>query len=252
MPLPYRNPHYNVFAAIPHTPQGSVGYVPATWVMNHKLPGVPNVAGLPHHKLDRAQVRAICRNPAHHVLFGYVCAMAWGWQGKSRWGQAHVKMAWGAADKLSPILNMIRLDGLNHRAAYNLFFNGVNNVIPGLGHSFFTKLLYFFSPQPNFYIMDQWTGNSVNLLTGEWVLPPLGRLPKCGNYQAFCREIDDMAALLGTTGEQIEERLFSKGGHHPWPWRVHVKASWPVHAPPHQYSATRLHGVYPHIPITDF
>lgn len=250
MPPPYRNPHFNVFASIPHTPQGAVGFVPVQWAKNYGLSGIPNAAALPTVQLNRRSVRAICLNPANNVLFGYICAMAWGWQGKGPGGGAHVKAAWGAANNLTQILNMIRHGGLTRRTAYNLFFNG-SNVIPGLGHSFFTKLLYFFSPQPDFYIMDQRVGHSINLLTGEWILP-VNRFLKCGNYQAYCEEVDHLAALLHNTGEQIEERLFSKGGRQPWPWRAHVKANWPLHAPAHQYSAARLHSIYTHIPITSF
>jgi hypothetical protein len=254
MPPPYRKPHYSVFAAIPHTPQGSVGYVPATWAMNHKLPSVPNVAGLPHHKLDRAQVRAICRNPAHHVLFGYVCAMAWGLQGAGPGGRGHVASAWAARNNLIPKLNTLRVGGLTRITAYNLFTGA--NAISGLGPSYFTKLLYFFSPQPTFYIMDQWTGKSVDLLTGNWIVRMAGTAPsslnKSGNYQACCEEIDSLAGLLGNTGEQIEERMFSKGKPHPWPWRSHVDANWLAHKPHHRYHAAGSHAIYPHIPITDF
>jgi len=253
MPPPYRNPHYAVFAAIPHVPQGPVGYVPKNWADSHKLSGVPNAATLPVSKLDRHGVRKICRNPANHVLFGYVCAMAWGLQGAGPGGRGHVASAWAAKARLIPKLTALRAGGLTRAAAYDLFTG--RGAVPGLGPSYFTKLLYFFSPEPTFYIMDQWTGKSVDLLTGEWVVRMAGNavsnLNKAGNYQAFCEEIDSLAGLLGNTGEQIEERMFSKGGHHPAPWRAHVVANWPARKPHHRYHAAGLHAIYPHIPITD-
>jgi hypothetical protein len=138
--------------------------------------------------------------------------------------------------------------------AYNLFL-GVGGV-PGLGPSYWTKLLYFFSPNSNFYIMDKWTGQSVDLMTGNWVVRMAGKatsaLNKCGNYQAYCEEVDEIAYILGVTGAQAEEMLMSKGGRRPWPWRAHVRANWPAHAPAGRYSTSTMHARYPHIPVGNF
>lgn len=254
MPPPYRNPHYTVFAGIPNVPQGPVGYAPKKWAASHRLTGVPSAAALPALKLDRHGVRNICLNPANDVLFGYVCAMAWGMQGAGPGGRGHVASAWAERARLIPKLNALRAGELSRAAAYDLFTG--RGAVPGLGPSYFTKLLYFFSPKPTFYIMDQWTGKSVDLLTGGWVVRMAGAAPsnlnKGGNYPAFCEEIDSLAGLLGNTGEQIEERMFSKGGKHLAPWRAHVVANWPTHKPQNRYHAAGLHAIYPHLPITRF
>jgi hypothetical protein len=98
-------------------------------------------------------------------------------------------------------------------------------MIPYLGPAFFTKLLYFFSPGNNFFIMDQWTAKSINLLKGEEVVK-LDSDPQsphrhfvarrnCGSdYNKFCEKIDELAIFLGVSGEEIEQRLFA--GVHPW------------------------------------
>ena len=255
MPPPYQIPHWNVFAAIAHAPAGPIGYIPATWVANRGLAGVRGgTIPLPTHRLDRAAVRAICQNPANPVLFGYACAMAWGSQGARPGGANHVAAAWNANAAIANRLSALRAGGLPRCAAYNLFLGA--GAVPGLGPAYFTKLLYFFSPDPDFYIMDQWTGKSMNLLTGKRIVRMSGvavsNLNTCGSYQAYCEEIDAMAAMLGVMGDQIEEMMMSKGGRHPCPWRAHVRANWPHNAPTARYNRPAMYAAYPHIPLTCF
>lgn len=255
MPPPYNNPHWAAFSIIPHVHAGPVGYTPTAWVASHQLHGVPAAAiPLPIHQLDRASVRAICRNPANPVLFGYVCAMAWGLQGAGPGGRGHVASAWAANTLLIPKLAALRAGGLTRRQAYDLF-TGINSI-PGLGPAYFTKLLYFYLPDPDCYIMDQHTGKSMGLITGIELVRMSGNAVsnanKCGNYQAYCEEVDAMAGLLGVTGEQVEEMMMSKGGRNPWPWRAHVRANWAAHAPAGRYNRLAISAIYPHIPLSHF
>ena len=254
MPPPYVNPHLGDFSAIPHVPAGPVGYVPLKWVSHHSLIGVP-VAPilLPNTQLTRAQVMRICRDPTYPVLFGYVCAMAWGLQGAEPRGFGHVVAAWGNRVSIEQKLLALRAGGLTRRDAYNLFTGG--NGVPGLGPAYFTKLLYFFGNGLNGYIMDQWSGKSVNLLTATQVVRMSGNsvsnLNKGGNYQAFCEEVDAMASLLrGVPGDQVEEMMMSRGGRQPWPWRAHVRKHWPAGVG--LYNRQALHANYSHIPLADF
>lgn len=253
IPPPYQQAHWNAFAGIPYQAQGPVGDPPAAWVNRYDLQHVPNREAFPNYQLDRNAARAIRINPANDVLFGYVCAMAWGDQGGGPGARRHVIAAWNARAQIFQHLIELRAGGLSRSDAYNLFRNP---GILGLDPSFFSKLLYFFSPIPSFYIMDQWTAKSVNLLTGNWVVRMAGNAPSNqnngGNYQAFCEEIDLMAGIIGCTGQVVEERLFSQGGRHPWPWRAHVRLHWMTSAPEGRYNAAAMHGIYPHIPIADF
>lgn len=173
--------------------------------------------------------------------------MAWGGQGGGLGGAKHVASAWEQNQTLANYLTCLR-DGLSRTDAYQLF---LDQPIPGLGPSFFTKLLYFFSPQPSHYIMDQWTAKSVNLLAGRTVVRMAGHLPSTGNqpgnYQAFCEEVDHMAVQLVCSGDIVEERLFSLGGHHPWPWRVQVRNSWPPKPAHGRYSVATMRAMYPRI-----
>jgi hypothetical protein len=224
MPPPFIDPHYNRFAEIPFQPQGALGKSPSQWVADLNLQDVPDVAQLPQQPLDRAGVREICRNPNKPVLFGYVCAMCWGWQEKGPRGNQGVTDPWQEREKIARHLETLRAGNLTRSEAYSLFRG--EGKVSGLGPSYFTKLLFFFSPAEDFWIMDQWTGKSINLLTGEIVVRFNGASPsdknKGGNYQAYCEEVDALAGLLKVSGDEIEQRLMSKGKPNPWPWRMHI------------------------------
>ncbi len=242
MPPPYKQPHYDKFVAIPFQQQGALGKSPRQWVAGLGLQDVPDVEQLPQQPLDRAGVRAICSDPNTPVLFGYVCAMCWGWQEKGPRGASGATGAWQSRGKIEQHLQKLRTGNLNRCEAYNLFRG--EGEVKGLGPSYFTKLLFFFSPADDFWIMDQWTGKSINLLTGKNVVRFSGSSPsgqnKGGNYQAYCEEIDALATLLNTNGNEIEQRLMSKGKPNPWPWRSHVVANC-------DYNKAQMKLDYPHI-----
>jgi hypothetical protein len=244
MPPPYHPYHWNTFINIPYQPQGAVGQAPAAWALQHGLADIP--AGLPDHLLTRQEVRAICQNHNNPVLFGYICAMAWGGQ-----RHFHAGPAWANRQDIALALENLRNGDLPRNQAYGLFNNGHGNHFPGLGPAYFTKLLYFFSPEPCCYIMDQWTAKSVNILNQKHVVRMNGgnvhNMNSGNNYQAFCEEIDDIAEeLCHYTGDIAEERLFSKGGHHPWPWRAYLMEQWGGFLLP-LYNEAVLADIYPHI-----
>jgi hypothetical protein len=222
---PYIEPHWNFFSSVSPQAQGSTGSVPAEWANRFEL-DVPAIAELPRKKVDRREVRSICIDPATHVLFGYACAMAWGGQGGGV-SQPSVRYAWQHRTRLECHLTRLR-QGATRSEAYNLFC--AEGAIKGLGPSFFTKLLYFFSPSPCSYIMDQWTAKSINLLTGRLVVQMDGDFPSRRNtgenYRKFCKEVDSIAAMIGCSGQEAEERLFSQGGRSRWPWREYVIGNW--------------------------
>jgi hypothetical protein len=92
----------------------------------------------------------------------------------------------------------------------------MRNKLPGLGIGYFTKLICFLAPQLNGYILDQWLGKSINLLTGKklvsitdkgWVTDK----NDANTYEVFCSKIDALAKLIQCSGLETEERLFSKG-----------------------------------------
>ncbi|HEY1122262.1 MAG TPA: hypothetical protein VGE67_11710 [Haloferula sp.] len=218
MPPPYQLPHWTDFSGKPYVPQPSLGEAPSTWArrlgIHHQ---VPHASGLPGNQLDRGRVMAICQDPAIDELHGYVCAMAWGGQHRVPGGKGstNVKDAWSQRKALSGILGNLRSGNLSREAAYRLFLDEKGrNKISGLGPSFFTKLIYFFSrdvpagQEP--YIVDNGVLHRMTLLTGL----PFFKKASCGGYQACCWEIDQMMQLLvwpfpSPTGSMVEERLFA-------------------------------------------
>ncbi len=225
----YFNPHWATFTNIKFEPQGTVGVNPKKWVESFKINDVPSIEYIPDEKIDRSRVRAICTDTQTPVLLGYVCAMAWGGQGM--FNRKHVETAWRARELLEDHLIRLRKGKITRVSAYEMFCG--DGRIPGLRASFFTKLLYFFSPEPNFYIMDQWTAKSVILLTGRPVVRMDGDHPSTDNtgadYEKFCQQVDTIAEDLTCDGQVAEERMFSSGGVGRRPrgkWREYVKQHW--------------------------
>jgi hypothetical protein len=106
------------------------------------------------------------------------------------------------------------------------------NYIKGLGISFYTKLLYFFRPKPDAYILDQWTAKSARLLFNPCPINLNGDLPdpatKPAQYEWFCAQLDNFAPIVwptiaGITGENAEVAIFDEGRGH-GEWRKYVVA----------------------------
>lgn len=232
--------HFQYFKECPFEKQGVLGLPPFRWAEKLGLKGVPLVDQLPQESLDRSSVRAICRDFTKPVLFGYVCAMCWGVQEKGPRGSRGVTEAWDGRKTIEEHLETIRKGNLSRGEAYNLLSG--KRKVKGLGPSYLTKLLFFFSPAEDLWIMDQWTAKSVNLLTGEMVVRISGGAPsgrnKGGNYQAFCEEIDKLASRINCDGNQIEQRLMS---------RAKPLGKWRKYVVKHDYDKEKMVERYPHI-----
>ena len=113
-----------------------------------------------------------------------------------------------------------------------------------MGPAYFTKLVFFLRgsdvADPG-YIMDQWTGCSVNLLTGDpctvlmnanytWIRPTTLRSDfqvsdknDARRYGHFCSIIDDIASMVSLDPVDAELLLMSQGRGR-GAWRRHVQA----------------------------
>lgn len=102
-----------------------------------------------------------------------------------------------------------------------------------MGPAFFAKLTFFLSRRERGYIMDQWTGLSVNLLFGPAIVDMNvidGERPahvvsddnSGAHYEPFCQAVESLAQRTGWPAEPAEERQFCKGGPTRGPWRQHV------------------------------
>ena len=194
-----------------HLPQGEVGIAPSDWAsrMNIQHP-----FSLPNHSMTRQEVRSICQDLNQDILRAYLIAMAWGGQGLRPGGKKHAQAAWRNQTLLSSKIEVIRKGDLSRAQLYDLFVGDAK--VDGLGPAYFTKLLYFFSPSNDCYIMDQWTTKPIILLTGMNLIRHTNQGPSQSNtglnYELFCRIIEDLANEMGVnSGDEMEQRLFSNG-----------------------------------------
>ncbi|MEM5461659.1 hypothetical protein VSR69_43885 [Paraburkholderia phytofirmans] len=242
MPHRLQKQHWTAFTKAPFVEQGMFGRKPSDWATGF---GIDAPGGfLPAHVLTRAQVREVCHDPAQPVLHGYICVMAWGLQGAAG-RRSHVVAAWANRVEIARRLTLLKAGGYDRRQAYDLF---ATNPIPGLGPSYFTKLIFFFRPEAEMaYIMDQWSGKSVNLITGHHVVRMYGDSPAASNtaenFGSYCRVIDFLANQTRNTGDELEQRLFSQNGLHRrprGPWRDHVRGHWASGRPTHRYDHSKM------------
>jgi hypothetical protein len=212
---------------IGYQPQGLVGDIPQHWA---NTMNIAHQFELPDQQLTRHQVLQMCQDPNIDILKSYLCVMAWGGQGHGPGGPGPAQNAWDNQNLIQDRLLQIRNGNLSRIEAYNLFYG--DNNIPGLGPAYFTKLLYFFCPGENMYIMDQWTTKAVLLLTGVNIIKHTGLGPSNtntgNNYELFCRVIEELVPLIhANNGTEVEERLFSQGGRPRAAFRQLIYDLWP-------------------------
>jgi hypothetical protein len=195
----------------PFVAQGAVGDPPKQWASEM---GISYDYDLPNYVLTRQQIRTYCQDHNTDVLQGYIMSMAWGAQGKGPGGKRNVQKAWAQKEEIREKISEIKLGNISRIDAYDLFCN--NGEIAGIGPAYFTKLLYFFNPNPTMYIMDQWTTKPVILLTGKNIIRHSNDGPTRANtgenYELFCRIVEDLSKRIDADdGEEVEQRLFSVG-----------------------------------------
>lgn len=210
--ITYNQRLLNKLQKIPFKEQGPVGMNPIDW---SKQMGIENnFSNLPNSILTRHEVRAICQSSNYDDMLGYICIMAWGGQGKGPGGRKHVLAAWNKKDALRKKIHLIKDTKLSRSEKFDLFCK--DGKIPGLGPAYFTKLLFFFSPETSSFIMDQWTTKPILLLSNKNIIKHTNDGPSSNNtgvnYDLFCLIIEDLAKKVGCkSGEEMEQLLFSYG-----------------------------------------
>tara|TARA_B110000908_G_C10264115_1_gene461993 strand:+ start:3652 stop:4377 length:726 start_codon:yes stop_codon:yes gene_type:complete len=151
------------------------------------------------------------------------------------WGGINRKHACWALESFKswePLIEELR-QGLSSFEAYDKFHSLRTNNLRGIGPAYYTKLIFFCQPKHDGYIMDQWTARSVNLLLNRpFDLIKLNKSKyfqgvsdyndKCV-YKKFCCNVESLAKECGyDEPKEIEEALFSKGGHKKLDWRKYV------------------------------
>jgi hypothetical protein len=207
------------------------------------LPGVESSA-LPSSKITRTE---ILNHASKNTLdTPTLCAGILAWGGMHRNNR-------DSLFKRSPkdwlkICDDIREGQLDHIVAYEAFRElRKANKLKGMGAAFFTKLIYALSPRDGDhmglgYIMDQWAGCSINVLTGTNVVLmnstatwkngttglsktyefTVSDLNTGSDYGAFCVYMDNLSAHFDVSPHQIDRAIMSDGGRNPLPWRKFV------------------------------
>lgn len=183
-----------------------------------------------------------------------LCVGIFAWGGMQR---GHGKSLFKNREDWLEVAEKIRLgdSSLNLIDAYDEFARlQKSKRIPGMGPAFFTKLIYFLAsrlPQIQVgYIMDQWAGYSINLLTGKRIVrfehsltimdskesekidvendikvtSTVSNKNTGADYKRFCDSIDALRVNMGNGWDHtsIDCALVSSGGRRPEPWRKYV------------------------------
>jgi hypothetical protein len=159
----------------------------------------------------------------------FVAVMSWG-----RMRHDHARKTLAVKERWIELIRALAKPQLTRAQAYALFRRAranPNTHLDGLGPAYFTKLLFFLRPVQDAYIMDQWTGKSVNLLfsDGATVRLNVGGVTDQNtetDYDQFCKGIEFVAEKLEVEPAQAEERLFSNGGRNVGRWRAHVQTCY--------------------------
>ena len=189
----------------------------------------------PEAKLTRSAVEDIVRN--ERVSDADVSMFIFAWGGMT---VKNAKSIAGSINHWLEIVSGLRSGNLTHLEAYERFLRqSLRENMPGCGPAYYTKLIFFFTKHLDRrgFIMDQWLGRSINLLTDREVVlfyQPRRKAPlkqryvhkknTPSTYQEFCEAVCNLTLVSGETDpdvrvreENLEMRLFSEGrGNGKW------------------------------------
>jgi hypothetical protein len=212
---------------------------------------------LPEQTLSRDDILALPKSTDAKILKVAVSALAWGGM-----QQGSANRLFRAGDRWLKVCGEIARGDLSREEAYQKFHDlkfhrtitgrqrkgQHDDQIPGMGPAYFTKLIYFLMPRDNIdrpigYIMDQWSGCAINLLstspivlmdvtqswtgtkqlsaTSTYTVSPCN---SAARYERFCQVVELVGRALGyrdNAGEEAEIRMFGKSKSE---WRQHMIA----------------------------
>jgi hypothetical protein len=209
--------HLNYLIQIGDNDQGYVGNNSLRWA-NHVLPD-NNFYNYLNRQFNRYELFQYCQDAKNNDLNVLAAILSWGGMRRD-----HGRLLFNNLEFVIVLVNNLRIGTYHTRQiAFSTFQdNRANNLLPGLGIGYFTKLICFLSPNLNGYIMDQWVGKSINLLTGQNIVNITGNNwvndnNNADTYEAFCTHIDNLAIQLNCSGFEAEKRIFSVGrGNGAW------------------------------------
>ena len=201
-----------------------VGRNPSNW-WESVFPGQNNK--LPSKSVSREELKTLCADHAFSDQETVAAVMAWGGMYVN-----HGRKLGSNVKKLSEIVGSLRSGDLTRDEAFSAFHDQrLKGKLKGMGAAYFTKLIFFCSPEHDGYIMDQWTSKSVNLISEKTLvnLSYAGHVSDANDastYIEFCEFIENLSLMGGWSPEETEMRLFSFGGTQKGEWRSYVIENW--------------------------
>jgi hypothetical protein len=227
--------------ANPQTDQGPIGRSPERWAMN--IDTQFGSLNLPKEKISRLQLLEYCKatqgaDKPNPTLACLLAIGAWGSMKTSHGRDFFLRPEMHRSVEVLEALDDLRTSGASRKDAFQSLKDlHSKGLMPGVGIAYYTKFLFFLRPQPDAYILDQWTAKSINYLMAEPVIKLTGDgYVHPGNsadtYDHFCTLIDALRHELRLdTGAMAEEKIFSRGGRTPLAWRWHIKSNFHVIEP---------------------
>ncbi len=209
--------HLNFLKQIGDNELGYVGNNSLNWA-NQVSPD-NNFDNYLNRQFNRYELFEYCQNINNDNLNVLVAILSWGGMRRD-----HGRLLFNNLEFVLGLVDNLRNNtfGTRQIAFSTIQGDRVNGLLPGLGIGYFTKLICFLSPDLNGYIMDQWVGKSINLLTGQNIVNITGNSwindkNNPDTYEIFCTHIDELANQLNCTGFEAEKKIFSVGrGYGTW------------------------------------
>lgn len=203
--------HLNRLIEIGTITQGTVGINVQRWARN-VFPNNELNANPPNVQFSRTELFAYCGCPDTSGLDATISILAWGGMRIN-----NARRFFAQRNTWLPIIQGLRSNSYPSRKCAFKEFQSLREAgnLKGMGIAYYTKLICFLAPNLRGYILDQWTGKSINLLTGLPMVSLSDGLVNDTNnsttYEAFCCKVNLLGDLLGINGYTAEERIFSEG-----------------------------------------
>lgn len=187
---------------------------------------------LPEESVNRCTLKEICKKDSgFSPTEVFSAVMAWG---DMRVTNGLATARWGEKQICQNVQDL-RESKLNRKEAFNKFQSlRKDKKLYGMSAAYFTKLIFFCHPDHNGYIMDQWTGRSINLLLGDNIIDfkntsEITDKNSGEDYEKFCATIEDLSSRVTlkseqggpSKAEQVELCLYS--GNKNDAWRRYLK-----------------------------
>lgn len=223
--MPFIQTHLQILIEANYLPQQEVGINAMLWWQS-VCPHCREIPTVLNRRFNRDSLFELCKSSEVDTQTKIIAIMAWGSMRRN-----NARLALINNNALLAACNEIQRGNISRGEVFNRFIDLRRTAyLKGIGIAYFTKLMYFLnaSEPNNWYILDQWTAKSINLLCGQDIVlisnNTVSNKNTVNNYNLFCDKIDELAMELNLSGGETEELIFSKGGKNRGKWREHVDA----------------------------